>query len=389
MEKQKRNLISKRIGICEHMPANKFSRLVFKDADEFDSTINNNGDIGRCLKNQYRSDDWLCAWIKCDVNKLMGKTNAFYVYNVDYEDVVKPLKKYLNEDRLYEIANGVMYFDFDNINDENVIETVKNCFIEVGKKYHNFQWFETSWSGKGCHIRLNFDLKIHHKVEWMYLYFYHLDILLKEIKKHICIDDWIEKVIDFSCASITRGFAIPYNENGVVKNEYFNSEITQYESVEEIQLEANMCCPIWEDGLLDKFLKLIDKQKHNERPFKSKYNVKSIIPENAKQQSGEMFDYNWRLKCVTTLMAIYNGDKDLVREACKYIYSFITPYKTHTFDEMLYDELENKIFRNGDMTLNASNEIIFDLEKYFGFEFELSFVTNQVYLSEFHKKILD
>jgi hypothetical protein len=114
--------------------------------------------------------------------------------------------------------------------------------------------------------------------------------------------------------------------------------------------------------------------------FISKYNVDSIDINKVIEQSGERFDYNWRLKCVTTLMNIYEGDKDKVRNACKFIYHFIKPYKNHTYKEMIEDELENKIFANGDMTYNASNDIINDLNKYFGFNISKTLKTNEVYV---------
>lgn len=103
---------------------------------------------------------------------------------------------------------------------------------------------------------------------------------------------------------------------------------------------------------------------------------------------GEQFDYNWRLKCVTTLMALYDNDKDKVRQACGYIYSYIKPYKNHTYVEMIGNELENKIFRNGNFSLGINHSIIKDLEKYFGFEFEKHYKTNDVYLSDFLSDVL-
>lgn len=388
----KRNLISKRIGIGNHMPANRFTRIVFKNADEFEATVSNNSDKGRCIRNQYVSDEWLQAWIKCNVNKSMGKTNAFYVYNVDYDDVTKPMKKYFNdnEDILYEYANGVMYFDLDNIGSD-IVETVKQCFIELCKDKNNkyFQWFETSWSGKGCHIRLNFDLILHNKIEWMYLYYYHLDVLLKQIKKHVDISDWYTKTIDWSCATIMRGFAIPYNENGVLLNESHDSTIDFYQTIDDLSYDANQCCQFWEPELLEKFKKSINVVRKTEKPFVKKHVIVNVSNENVVEQSGELFDYNWRLKCVTALMSIYDGDKEKVREACKYIYSYIKPYKNHTYEEMMNDELENKILRNGNMTLTPSNEVIEDLENFFGFEFDTTRKVNKLYFPEFYKNIID
>ena len=135
----------------------------------------------------------------------------------------------------------------------------------------------------------------------------------------------------------------------------------------------------WNDNVIKKFWHNIGKFTSNNR-FKSYYSIDSIDINNVKIQNGERFDYNWRLKCVTTLMNIYEGDKDKVRNACKFIYSFIKPYKNHTYKEMIEDELENKIFANGDMTYNASEEIVDDLNKYFGFNIKKQIKTNEVYV---------
>ena len=129
--------------------------------------------------------------------------------------------------------------------------------------------------------------------------------------------------------------------------------------------------------------------RKTEKPFVKKHVIVNVSNENVVEQSGELFDYNWRLKCVTALMSIYDGDKEKVREACKYIYSYIKPYKNHTYEEMLNDELENKILRNGNMTLTPSNEVIEDLENYFGFEFDTTRKVNKLYFPEFYKNIID
>ena len=52
----------------------------------------------------------------------------------------------------------------------------------------------------------------------------------------------------------------------------------------------------------------------------------------------------------------------------------------HTYEEMIGDELENKIFANGDMTYCASYDIIDDLNKYFGFNISKGIKTNEVYV---------
>lgn len=393
-----RNLISKRVGICDHMPANKYTRIVFNKATEYWDIVKNptpEEDIekcyGRCIKNQYVNDEWLCDWIKSNANKRIGKSNAFYVYNVDYDDVIKPMHKYIDDEKLlYQYANGVMYYDFDNLNPD-IVDVIQNCFLDLCKTSDgkHFQWFERSWSGNGCHIRLKFELKIHHKVEWMYLYHYYLDMMIKQIKKLIDVSDWYERVIDWSCATIQRGFAIPYNENGVIYNKNHDATITMYNTPEELQLDADMICRVWEKEIFERFMKSIDKKQSKISKLKSSYRVVKVCDENVCEQNGEIFDYNWRLKCVTTLMCIYKGDKDKVREACAYIYKFIKPYKNHTYDEMLGDELENKIFRNGNMSLGPSREIINDLQQYFGFEIQTNKkINDKIYLSTFYKNIM-
>lgn len=390
-----KNLISKRVGICDHMPANKYTRIVFNKATEYWDLVRNptpDEDIekcyGRCIKNQYVNDEWLCDWIKSSTNKRIGKNNAFYVYNVDYDGIIKPMDKYMHDEKLlYQYANGVMYYDFDNLNPD-IVDDIQQCFLNTCNKHKNFQWFERSWSGNGCHIRLKFDLKLHHKVEWMYLYMHYLNIIINEISKVIDVSNWNETVIDWSCATIERGFAIPYNENGVIMNEQHDSSVN-YNDIEEFNMMANWFIPTWNDYIRERFFKKIDKPMTKKRALKSKYTVTSVSDDGLNTYQGEKFDYNWRLKCVTTLMCIYDGDKDKVREACKHIYQHITPYKNHTFDEMIGNELEEKIFRNGNMELGVSHEIIDDLRNYFGFEFGIHKCSNDVYFSDFHKNIFN
>lgn len=370
-----RNLIGKRIGIDDHFPCDYYTRIMFKDAEEYLDIIrqgdeNQDEEYGLCIKNQYKSDEWIKAWIKCEANKHFGKDYSYYVYNVDYDGVSKPTKKYVDDESvLYQRANGVMYYDFDHIG-KDIVKKIKNIFLDISKEHKVFQWFETSWSGKGCHIRINYNLKFNHKSEWMFVYMYYLDILIKEISKTIDVNTWYDDgTIDWSCATITRGFAIPYNESGVVDNHYFDREDTiSYNTKEELtRLASVYVYGYWEKQIADKFLHNVGIRKYKEGNFINTYNVDKIEPEKASKQSGERFNYNWRLKCVTTLMGLYNGDKDLVREACKYIYSYIEPYKNHTYREMLTYELEQKIFRNGNFGFTPFPDIINDLNEYFGF----------------------
>ena len=121
------NLISKRIGINDHYPIDRYSKAMFPDNKVDEDIIKNktetaDANYGPCMKNIYRSDEWIKEWIKHPWNKSLGKENAYYVYNISYSGISKPVKKYI-EDKddtvLYERANGVMYYDFDNIGKEN------------------------------------------------------------------------------------------------------------------------------------------------------------------------------------------------------------------------------------------------------------------------------
>lgn len=395
-----RNLISKRIGINDHFPIDRYSKAMFPENPIYEDIIKNateteKANYGQCMKNIYRSDEWIKGWIKHEWNKSIGKENAYYVYCVDYTGIGKPSKKYVDEndiDILYERANGVMYYDFDNIGKEKV-DILRQCFINLGFKYHAFQWFETSWSENGCHIRINTQLKYYHKIEWQFIYMYYLDIFMKEVISYIEeANEWFDNnIIDWSCATITRGFAIPYNENGVIENEYFELSSMPYRSKKDIEtLIYSFTYGYWHKSITNKFWHNIGKynNKENNR-FKSYYSIDKVDVNNIKEQDGEYFNYNWRLKCVTTLMNIYEGDKEKVRNACKFIYSFIKPYKNHTYEEMIGNELENKIFANGDMTYNASHEIIEDLEKYFGFKIKKEIKTNEVYVNDILQNIIN
>ena len=392
------NLISKRIGINDHFPIDKYSKAMFPNNEVYNDIIKNEtetekANYGKCMKNVYRTDEWIKEWIKHPWNKELGKENAYYVYNISYSGIGKPVKKYIDDkdiDILYERANGVMYYDFDNIGKENV-DIIRKCFFHVGFKHHSFQWFETSWSGNGCHIRIEYQLKFNNKIEWQFIYMHYLNELMKEISNYIDTTTWYEdNTIDWSCATITRGFAIPYNECGVTENDHFELCSLPYKTFKEMEMLINAYAfGYWNKAITDKFLKHINQNNYNEynNKFINTYNVERIDLNNVKEQSGERFDYNWRLKCVTTLMNIYEGDKEKVRNACKFIYHFIKPYKNHTYDEMINNELENKIFANGDMTYNASKDIIDDLQKYFGFIINKGIKTNEVYVNDILQSI--
>jgi len=394
-----RNLISKRTGIDDHFISDKYSKIKFPDAEEYIDIICGNGKLGKCIKNQYVDDQWIIDWINSETNKSLGKPNSFYVYNIDYNGYSKPSNsltvnsELIDEEEFYNRANGVMYYDFDNI-DQKTIDIIRNAFIKASKKHKIFQWFETSWSGEGCHIRIQIELKFKRKVEWMFLYMYYLHVLMIMIPKDIDTSSWYKKdtnIIDWSCASISRGFAIPYNKNEVLLNKDFcKTNTLLYDTPEDFNYLANNIINIWPEILKTKFLTKIGKKPQQQPKIIKTYGIKTVDPTNVEMQNGQTFDYNWRLKCVTTLMCIYEGDKDKVREACKYIYSFIKPYKNHTYDEMLNYELEKKIFQNGNMQLGIFHNIINDLTKYFGFEFENYYSTNnKIYLSDFHKNLFN
>ena len=118
-----RNLISKRIGINDHFPIDRYSKAMFPENQIYKDIIKNKTETepehyGDCMKNIYRSDEWLKGWIKHEWNKSIGKENAYYIYCIDYSGIGKPSKKYVDDkdiDILYERANGAMYYDFDNI----------------------------------------------------------------------------------------------------------------------------------------------------------------------------------------------------------------------------------------------------------------------------------
>lgn len=383
------NLISKRIGIDDHFPIDKYSKAMFPNNEIYDDVISNEPlKYGQCMKNVYRSDEWIKAWIKHEWNKQIDKEHAYYVYNIDYDGIGKPVKKYVENNDveiLYKRANGVMYYDFDNI-DKETINIIKDAYKFVSMKEHAFQWFEVSSSGKGCHIRLKYKLKYKNKIEWQFIYMYFLDALLKKISESIDISEWFNNgVLDWSCASVTRGFVMPYNENGVIENEHYEEDYNlPYKSLKDLNILINAYCfGAWNKEIRDKFLHNIGQHKNiNDKRFVSHYEIDKVNINEMQMQSGEKFNYNWRLKCVTTLMNLYDYDKDKVRNACKLIYSFITPYKNHTYEEMIGYELENKIFANGNMELSPSQDIINDLEKYFCFIIRRKRKTNEVYISD-------
>lgn len=380
------NLISKRIGIDDHFPIDRYTSKLFPDSVIYEDIVKNDPpEYGKCIKNVYKSDEWIKCWIKSDCNKLLGKNKSLYVYNVSYDGVSKPTKKHVEDHdirELYKRTNGVIYFDFDNINRE-IADIIKVAFHLASSKHREFQWFEYSWSGEGCHIRSKWKPLLYNCVEWQFNYMNLLNELMICISKHIDTNDWYNNnIIDWSCSNITRGFAIPYNKDGVDDSKYFELCDRPYKNERELEILANIYLDYWHPEIRKKFLHNIGIRKNeiNNQRFTSCYSVNKVSIENVEMQEGTRFDYNWRLKCVTTLMNIYEGDKDKVRNACKFIYSFIKPYKNHTYEEMIGDELENKIFANGDMTYNASIEVIEDLEAYFGFDIKRGIKTNEVYV---------
>ena len=88
--------------------------------------------------------------------------------------------------------------------------------------------------------------------------------------------------------------------------------------------------------------------------------------------SGEIYNYNWRLSLVTTLMGVFNKDKEIVKHIVSIIYKYITPYKQHTYEEMIGTELEKKIFRRGNFDLEPSHDMINELRENWGLNIKIS-----------------
>lgn len=370
MQKRK-NLISKRTGIGDHMISDKVTDICFPSAEKYLDIINSDNESGNCIKNQYVSVDWIKKLIGTDDWKYVGKEKSLYQYFVDCDDIRKPNEKNgYTEDELYRIASGDMQFDFDDINNE-LIEELYKSFKICGEKNPCYHWFETSWSGHGCHIRVYCKLIMKTKLEWGFWYIHLLNGILKHVEH---VDDIIEH-IDWSCATITRGFAIPYNKGGVRMNENYNEDkIIGINNEDELDKIFNTYSYQWNDELYDYFIKkFIAPKKKKElqnmgllplnEGYKYVYSMEDDweFDENHPRVNGEQYDYNWRLSLVTTLMAVFNKDVNIVRDICSIIYRYIDEYKNHTYEEMIGNEFENKIIKRANFDLEPSRSMLEEL----------------------------
>lgn len=367
----RRNLISKRTGIGDHMPADKVTDICFPHIDRYMDIINSNNELGECIKNQYVSIEWIKKIIGTNNWKYVGKNKSLYQYFVDSDDNRKPNEQHgLTEEELYKYASGDMQFDFDDISD-CLIEELYKSFMICGEKNPCYHWFETSWSGHGCHIRVYCKLIMKTRLEWGFWYVH----LLNGILKHVEHIDEIIKHIDWSCATVTRGFAIPYNEGGVKTNPNYNEDkIIGINNEDELDNLFNKYSYQWNDDLYDYFIKkFVNPKKKKElqkiglipevEGNKYLYSMDEDweFDENHPIVSGEIYNYNWRLSLVTTLMGVFNRDIDLVKEICSVIYRYIGEYKNHTYEEMIGNEFENKILKNANFDLEPNHAILREL----------------------------
>ena len=276
------------------------------------------------------------------------------------------------KEELYEVASGDMQFDFDDLTNE-LIKDIKQAFIICGKKNPCYHWFEYSWSGHGCHIRVYSKLYMKTKLEWGFWYIHLLNGILKYVSDKN--RQTIIEHIDWSCATITRGFAIPYNEGGVLMGETYNEgNVVCVKNEDELDKIFKNVSFEWYDELYEYYTKkFINPHKkkqlikmgiiNEDEGFKYNYSMEEDweFDENHPMVDGELYNYNWRLSLVTTLMGVFNKDKDMVRDICAVIYKYIKEYKNHTYEEMLYDELEHKIFNRANFDLEPNHEILKEL----------------------------
>ncbi len=370
MQKRK-NLISKRTGIGDHMRADMVTNLVFPNVEKYIDTINTENELGECIKNQYVSIEWIKILIGTENWKYVGKNKSLYEYFVDSDDVRKPDEQHgLTEEDLYRYASGDMQFDFDDISQEQ-IDSLYKAFCICAKKNPCYHWFEKSWSGNGCHIRVFCKLEMKTKIEWGFWYIH----LLNGILRHVDNLEQIVYHIDWSCATVTRGFAIPYNESGPKVSEYYDeNKIISIKDEDELDKIFNKYSYQWIDSLYMYFVKkfITPKKKKELKQMgliseiegnKYLYSMEEDwdFDENHPMVSGELYNYNWRLSLVTTLMGVFNKDEELVRNICAVIYKYIEPYKNHTYEEMIGNEFENKILKRANFELEPSHTILKEL----------------------------
>lgn len=398
MEDIRCNLIGKKYGIGDHMPADKVTDILFPKAQKYTDITKRRDDVndepekyGYCIKNQYVSINWIKQLIGTKGWKDVGKEKALYEYFVNDSSLMKPnLENDSDEDYMYTRASGDMQYDFDDLEDY-IIEDIKRAFLEVSKKNPSYNWFEYSWSHcnpehqlSGCHVRIYVKLNLKTKVEWGFYYIHFLNGLLKYVNeeyRNIVIEH-----IDWSCCSVTRGFAIPYNEGGVFMGYSFDeNKVKGIQTEDELDKLFRHVNASWYDELFyyytNKIIKPI-KRKELEKLGMLKQdgewsNIYSMeddweFDENHPTVSGEIYNYNWRLSLVTTLMGVFNKDKEIVRSIVSVIYKYIRPYKQHTYEEMIGNELEKKIFRRGNFELEPSHEMIKELRDNWGLKIKIS-----------------
>ncbi len=356
----------------DHMSADMITDKVFPKVNKYLDTINSEGDLGYCIKNQYVTVEWIETLIGTKEWKYIGKDKSLYEYFIDCDDIRKPNTVHgLTEEQLYQYASGDMQFDFDDLNEEQN-KLLYESFVICSEKNPCYNWFETSWSGKGCHIRVYVKLKMKTKLEWGFWYIHLLNGILKYYSGDI---DEIVEHIDWSCCTITRGFAIPYNEGGVKKSRYYNEDkIIEINNEDELDKIFQNISFDWNDNLYNYFVsKVVAPKKKKElqhmgiisekEGYKYRYSVEEEweLDENHPIVSGEDHDYNWRLSLVTSLMVVFNKDIEVVREICKYIYKFIGEYKNHTYEEMIGNEFDKKIIPKANYELEPNHHILKEL----------------------------
>lgn len=392
------NLIGKKYGIGDHMPADKVTDIIFPNVVKYEDIIKRGDDVtgepekyGSCIKNQYASINWIKTLIGNEHWKGVGKEKALYEYFVNDSSLMKPnLENDLDEDYMYTRASGDMQYDFDDLEDY-IIEDIKRAFLEVSKKNPSYNWFEYSWSHSnpehelsGCHVRIYVKLNLKTKVEWGFYYIHFLNGLLKYVNEEY--RNTVIEHIDWSCCSVTRGFAIPYNEGGVYMGYSFDeNKVKGVKSEDDLdKLFKHVNCSWYDEMFYYYTNKIIRPNKRKElekmgflRTDDEWSNIYSMeddweFDENHPTVSGEIYNYNWRLSLVTTLMGVFNKDKDIVRNIVSVIYKYIRPYKQHTYEEMIGNELEKKIFKRGNFDLEPSHEMIKELSENWGLKIKIS-----------------
>lgn len=391
---ERRNLISKRTGIGDHMGADIVTDSIFPNVGRYIDVIKVEEDgtkkLGECIKNQYVPVNWIEKLIGTKEWQYVGKKKALYEYFVDTESIMKPnLENYPDQESMYKAASGDMQFDFDDVTDD-MINDLKNAFMLASEKSPVYRWFEYSWSHNekdnelsGCHIRIYVKLGMKTKLEWGFYYIHFLNGILKYVSDKYRNEIMLH--IDWSCCTVTRGFAIPYNEGGVLlSNNYDENKIKVIDNEDELDRAFNYVNSEWFDELFEYYMrKFVGPKKKNELvkmglvikndEWKFRYSMEDdwIFDENHPFVDGEDYNYNWRLSLVTTLMGVFDKDKERVRAICAVIYKYIRPYKNHTYEEMLYNELEHKIFNRANFELEPSHDILHELWEDWGLKIRI------------------